>query len=582
MLEIVMLVLLLIVLAALAWLIVQFRRSQGQMSAALNQGLEARHRLMLSDLHQGLNQLGDRMIQANADSAARLRDSVTQELTQTRDAVQTLQLAQHRSLSDTREAILTQLAQLSAELQIKQDALRVEIVGKTLETLAEQGRADQAMIQTTMLRSTESLTQSIAGLTQSTAAQLEKIAASVAERLAAGFKQTNETFAQVTQGLNLTREAMQALQLAQQSGLATTREALLTQLAQLSAGLQAKQEEMRIELVKKTLETLAEQGRADQALIQGTMQRNTEMLTLSITGLTQSTDMRLEQISGKVAERLDEGFKKTNETFTNVMTRLATIDEAQKKIDGLTTNVVSLQALLGDKRSRGAFGEVQLEGLVRNILPPDSYRFQEKLSNGSRVDCLLILPSPTGNVPVDAKFPLENYHRMLEADLAESDKQTARKQFKLDIRKHIDDISSKYLIKNETSDGAVMFLPAEAVFAEIHAYHGDLVEYAMQKHIWIVSPTTLMAVLNTARAVMKDVKMREQVHIIQTELGKLSKDFTLFDTRMKKLADNIRRANDEVSQVEISSRKISSHFAKIEAVEMLEEKPLPIVLQDEV
>ena len=578
--EILVLLLLLVILAALAWLVILLRGSQEKTATALNQSLEERHRAMLSDLHQGLNQLGDRMYQANAENAARLRDTVTQELTQTRDAVQALQLAQQRALSDTREAMLAQLAQLSADLQTKQDAMRVEIVGKTLETLAEQGRADQAMIQTTMQRSTELLTLSIAGLTQSTDARLEQIAGKVAERLDEGFKKTTETFAHVTQGLNLTREAMQALQLGQQSGLAETREALLAQLAQLSAQLQTKQEAMRIEVVSKTLETLAEQGRGNQQLIHTTMQRSTELLTLSITGLTQSTDARLEQISGKVAERLDEGFKKTNETFTNVMTRLATIDEAQKKIDGLTTNVVSLQALLGDKRSRGAFGEVQLEGLVRNILPPDSYRFQEKLSNGSRVDCLLILPSPTGNVPVDAKFPLENYHRMLEIDLAESDKQTARKQFKADIRKHIDDISSKYLIKNETSDGAVMFLPAEAVFAEIHAYHGDLVEYAMQKHIWIVSPTTLMAVLNTARAVMKDVKMREQVHIIQKALGGLSVDFKRFDERMKKLADNIRRANDEAVDVAISSKKITSHFARIESVEMLEEKPLPLILEE--
>jgi len=352
----------------------------------------------------------------------------------------------------------------------------------------------------------------------------------------------------VSQELNLTREAMQALQLAQNSELAKSREEMLKQLAN--------------------------QGRADQELIQSTMKRSTEMLTQTIEGLTKSTDARLEQISGKVAERLDEGFKKTNETFTNVMTRLATIDEAQKKIDGLTTNVVSLQNLLGDKRSRGAFGEVQLEGLVRNILPPDAYSFQEKLTNGSRVDCLLILPQPTGKVPVDAKFPLENYHRMLDPDLPEPDKLAARKQFKSDIRKHIEDISQKYLIRNETSDGAVMFVPAEAVFAEIHAYHSDLVEYAMQKHVWIVSPTTLMAVLNTARAVMKDVQMREQVHIIQSELGKLSVDFKRFDERMKKLSEHIRQANKDVDDVQISSRKISEQFAKIEAVEIKEDAGL--------
>jgi DNA recombination protein RmuC len=323
--------------------------------------------------------------------------------------------------------------------------------------------------------------------------------------------------------------------------------------------------------LNKQSDRQAEHARADQELIQNSFRNATLHLSNSVETLVKTMDTRLEQISGKVAERLDEGFKKTNETFTNVMTRLATIDEAQKKIDGLTTNVVSLQHLLGDKRSRGAFGEVQLEGLVRNILPPDAYSFQEKLSNGNRVDCLLILPPPTGKVPVDAKFPLENYHRMLDQNLAESDKLASRKQFKLDIKKHIEDISQKYLIRNETSDGAVMFVPAEAVFAEIHAYHSDLVEYAMHKHVWIVSPTTLMAVLNTARAVMKDVQMREQVHIIQSELGKLSLDFKRFDERMKRLADNIRKANEEAGQVEISSRKISDHFAKIEAVEMQED-----------
>jgi DNA recombination protein RmuC len=423
-LEIIVIILLLCILAAsilLAVRVISLGRIQAELPDILARALEEKHRLMLGDLHDGLNKQGDRMVQATQESSERLREIVAQEL-------------------------------------------------------------------------------------------------------------------------KLAREAMQGLQLAQHSGLAATREEMLKQLSV--------------------------QGRADQELIQSTMKRSTEMLTQTIEGLTKSTDARLEQISGKVAERLDEGFKKTNETFTNVMARLATIDEAQKKIDGLTTNVVSLQHLLGDKRSRGAFGEVQLEGLVRNILPPDAYSFQEKLSNGNRVDCLLILPPPTGKVPVDAKFPLENYHRMLDQDMAESDKLAARKQFKVDIKKHIEDISQKYLIRNETSDGAVMFVPAEAVFAEIHAYHSDLVEYAMHKHVWIVSPTTLMAVLNTARAVMKDVQMREQVHIIQSELGKLSVDFKRFDERMKKLSEHIRQANKDVDDVQISSRKISEQFAKIEAVEM--------------
>ena len=334
------------------------------------------------------------------------------------------------------------------------------------------------------------------------------------------------------------------------------------------AALQAKQDSLRNEILAQTLAKLSEQARADQELIQTSFRNATQHLSGSVEAMAKTVDGRLEQISGRVSERLDEGFKKTNETFVSVMARLATIDEAQKKIDGLTTNVVSLQELLGDKRSRGAFGEVQLEGLVRNIMPPQSYAMQYTLPNSTRADCVLMLPEPTGMVAVDAKFPLENYHRMFDATLAASEQASALRQFKADIKKHVDDIGGKYIIPGVTSDGAVMFVPAEAVFAEIHAHHPDLIDYAMQKRVWIVSPTTLMAVLNTARAVMKDVETRKQVHIIQDELGKLGKDFGRFDERMKKLAEHIRQANKDVDEVQISSRKITEQFAKIERVEL--------------
>ncbi|HEU0186261.1 MAG TPA: DNA recombination protein RmuC [Gallionellaceae bacterium] len=338
--------------------------------------------------------------------------------------------------------------------------------------------------------------------------------------------------------------------------------------------LQAKQDALRSEMLAQTLEKLAEQGRADQELIQNSFRNATQHLANSMEALGKTVDGRLEQIGGKVNERLDEGFKKTNETFINVMARLATIDEAQKKIDGLTTNVVSLQELLGDKRSRGAFGEVQLEGLVRNILSPQAYAMQYTLPNGSRADCVLKLPEPTGMVAVDSKFPLENYHRMYAAPTP-AERLQAERQFKADIKKHVDDISSKYIIPEVTSDGAVMFVPAEAVFAEIHAHHPEIVDYSMQKRVWIVSPTTLMAVLNTARAVMKDVETRKQVHIIKDELGKLGKDFARFDERMKKLADNIRKAHEEAGDVQISSRKISQRFASIERVDLEHLAALP-------
>ncbi|HWI15111.1 MAG TPA: DNA recombination protein RmuC, partial [Burkholderiales bacterium] len=191
----------------------------------------------------------------------------------------------------------------------------------------------------------------------------------------------------------------------------------------------------------------------------------TARLTETAGSLNKRLDERLDQISGKVNERLDEGFRKTNETFVSVMTRLATIDEAQKKIESLTGSVVSLQELLGDKRARGAFGEVQLEGLVRNVLPASAYAMQCTLSNGTRADCVLALPPPTGKVAVDSKFPLENYHKMYAADASEAERAAAQKLFRADVRRHVDAISAKYIIPGETSDGAVMFLPAEAVFA---------------------------------------------------------------------------------------------------------------------
>jgi len=378
----------------------------------------------------------------------------------------------------------------------------------------------------------------------------------------------------LNEGLNRQGDRLIAAQAAESERLRAAVAAELRATRDAINALQAKQEMLRSEMLAQTLAKLAEQGRADQELIQNSFRNATQHLASSIETLSKTVDGRLEQIGGKVNERLDEGFKKTNETFVSVMARLATIDEAQKKIDGLTTNVVSLQELLGDKRSRGAFGEVQLEGLVRNILPPQAYAMQYTLPNGSRADCVLKLPEPTGMVAVDSKFPLENYHRMFDA-ASPAEKLVAEKQFKADLKKHVDDIAGKYIISEVTSDGAVMFVPAEAVFAEIHAHHPEVVDYAMQRRVWIVSPTTLMAVLNTARAVMKDVETRKQVHIIKDELGKLGKEFGRFDERMKKLADHIRQAHEDAQDVRTTSQKISKRFISIEQVELEHTAALP-------
>ena len=280
---------------------------------------------------------------------------------------------------------------------------------------------------------------------------------------------------------------------------------------------------------------------------------------------------RLSDISGQVEQRLNKGFEKTTETFTDVVKRLALIDAAQQRIVELSNNVVSLQEVLTDKRSRGAFGEVQMAGLIANVMPEGSYALQHTLSNGMRVDCMMFLPDPTGHIAIDSKFPLDSFQKMMDNDATDADRLIAEKQFRLDIKKHIKDIAAKYIIENETADGAIMFIPAEAVFAEIHAHQSQLVEEAQRARVWMVSPTTLMAVLTTARAVLKDSATRKQVHVIQEHLVNLAKDFDRFRTRMDKLSLHIQQANNDVKDVHISATKISSRFQKIEKVEIKQE-----------
>jgi len=315
--------------------------------------------------------------------------------------------------------------------------------------------------------------------------------------------------------------------------------------------------------------TQANREELSRSLIQ-----SSEQMTKRIDVLTQATDKRLQEISGQVEKRLAEGFEKTTKTFSDILQRLALIDDAQKKITELSTNVVSLQEVLNDKRSRGAFGEVQLNSLIRNVLPEQSFKLQHTLSNGKIADCVLFLPQPTGNVVVDAKFPLENYRKMMDFEQADSDRKAAQRQFKIDIKKHINDISGKYLIDNETADGAIMFIPAEAIFAEIHGHQSDLVDFANKKRVWLASPTTLMAILTTARSVLKDEATRKQIHIIQAHLSDLAQDFNRFKGRFANLAKHIDQAAVDVKQIHTSADKISSRFEKIEQVELQEQAPI--------
>lgn len=297
-------------------------------------------------------------------------------------------------------------------------------------------------------------------------------------------------------------------------------------------------------------------------------QQHASALTTQLQLLTEEIRTHLQQLSQQVSHKLSEGFEKTSSTFIDVVKRLTIIDEAQKKITELSSHVVSLQDVLTDKKARGAFGEVQLSSLISNMIPATHYQMQYTLSNQKRADCILFLPDPTGHIVIDAKFPLETYQKLVQVDTSNIEKKSLQQQFRIDIQKHIKDIAEKYIIPGETSDGAVMFIPAESIFAEIHAHYPELIALSQRLRVWLVSPSTLMAVLTTAKAVLKDDATRKQIHIIQKHLHALAGDFQRFEKRMDKLTKHIDLAHQDVSEVNTSAKKITSRFQKIEAVEM--------------
>lgn len=302
--------------------------------------------------------------------------------------------------------------------------------------------------------------------------------------------------------------------------------------------------------------------------ISHSFKQHASSLTSHLQLLTEEIRSHLHSLTQQVNNKLTEGFEKTSSTFIDVVKRLTIIDEAQKKITELSSHVVSLQDVLVDKKARGAFGEVQLSTLISNMIPANHYQMQYTLSNQKRADCILFLPEPTGNVVIDAKFPLETYQRLINIEPGSIEKKSLQQQFRQDIQKHIKDIAEKYIIPNETTDGAMMFIPAESIFAEIHANYPDLVATSQRLKVWLVSPSTLMAVLTTAKAVLKDDATRKQVHIIQKHLHALADDFQRFEKRMDKLSKHINLAHQDVGEVSTSAKKITSRFQKIESVDI--------------
>lgn len=295
----------------------------------------------------------------------------------------------------------------------------------------------------------------------------------------------------------------------------------------------------------------------------------------NFTALNLKIEEQMERINKKVELRLSEGFDKTNKTFTNIVERLSKIDEAQKNIEKLSFDVVSLQNVLTDKKSRGTFGEVQLNHILTSIFGENNtkvYEIQATLSNGNRADAVLHIPGPMGDLAIDSKFPLENYQKMVDRELTERERLEATRSFKSDLKKHVDDIATKYIIPMETSDQAVMFVPAEAIFAELNAYHQDVIEYAQRKRVWIASPTTLMSLLTTVQVLLRNAERDKYAKVIQEELIKLGDEFKRYQDRWDKLSRSIDSVNKSVKDIHTTSTKIGKRFEEISQVQ-IEEKP---------
>lgn len=289
------------------------------------------------------------------------------------------------------------------------------------------------------------------------------------------------------------------------------------------------------------------------------------------TKLNEGVEKRLLLINDKVNERLDQNFEKTNKTFQNVIERLSRIDEAQKKIDNLSGDIISLQSILTDKKTRGIYGEVNLKHILVSVFGERNdniYRLQYTFSTGVIADSVLFAPEPLGTICIDSKFPLEHYQAMVDKRLTSEIRDKYEKMFRMDMKKHIDAIADKYIIPGETSNQAILFLPAEAIFAEINAYHTDIINYAYRKHVWITSPTTLVSTLTVIEMIIKNIERDKYTRVIHEELNKLGLEFSRYKERWDKLARSIQTVNKDVENVYITTDKITKKFESINRVDV--------------
>ncbi len=309
-----------------------------------------------------------------------------------------------------------------------------------------------------------------------------------------------------------------------------------------------------------------------QASLQGRLSQFAEDAAKRDSNMRDSLENRLSQVSDRVGKSILESQERNSQNLKHLHERLALIDRAQKNIETLSGEVSGLQSLLANKQSRGAFGEQQMQDLISDFLPPNSFTFQATLSNSKRVDALIHLPNDQGQVAVDSKFPLESWRRLSAAENS-MEAQDAGRDFIRDVKTHMNSIASKYLIQGETHDVALLFLPSEAIYAELHANYPQVIDESFKKRVMIVSPTTFMATLHTMRAVMRDAAMRKQAHIIQKEVHLMAKDVALLDDRVAKLQQHHTQSLEDIRKIRISTEKITKRADRIEDLDVEEEKP---------
>ena len=318
------------------------------------------------------------------------------------------------------------------------------------------------------------------------------------------------------------------------------------------------------------LSQIAEQSAAAQSQLG-------ERLQAQERALSKTLDERLGEVTKRVHEGLEKSAAQSAITLGDLRERLGIIHTAQETITKLSTQVVGLQDILSNKQARGAFGEIQLVRIVADLLPPPEYSFQATIDGRQRVDCLLHLPPPYGPLAIDAKFPLEGYRALREAT-DEAARIQAQRSFAASVVTHIRDIAEKYIVPGLTAEGALMFLPSEAVYAELHAGFPEVVERAHRLRVFIVSPTTLWATLNTMRAILKDVRMQEQAGLIQKEVGALLRDVVRLDERVAKLQTHFEHTTEDMRGIRISAEKVTKRAERIGEVRLEEpELPLPSV-----